>query len=369
MTQQSRLSRVSALAVIAIVAVAALAACSKKKEVTQSAARVDGTEITVHQINFRLQRERGLRADQMDAAGRRVLEQLIDEQLIVEKAEKEKLDKDPAAAQALDAARREVLGHAYLEQVGFAVPAPTDEMLHRYFDDNAALFTNRRIYTLHEFLGRVPPEQIPTLKAMIDGGKPYADIAAWLKAQNFPFREQEGVHPAEQVPLASLKVLAALGDGHGMIVSAGNQVHITYVVSSQSQPVAYEKAKGAIAQFLTVEARRKATEGNIAALRSAAKITYAAPYESLAASQGEGITTRDIAASAPEPIASSSHIVLPDADASSGVKVSLPTATTSSVQVTLPNSTSPGVRVSLPVAASSVEVRLPPQAGAESGKK
>ncbi len=368
MKQLSRLSRRSALAVVTILAAAALVACGQKKEVTQSAARVDGTEITVHQIKFLVQREH-LRPDQADAAGSRALEKLIDTQLLVEQAEKEKLDKDPVGAQAMDAARRDVLAHAYLEQVGFAVPAPTEDLLHRYFDDNAALFSNRRIYTLHEFLGRVPPEQIPALKAMIDGGKPYPDVTAWLKSQNFPFREQEGVHPAEQVPLNSLKVLAGLPDGRGMMISAGNQVHVTYVVTSQPQPVTYEKAKGAISQFLSVEARRKATEGNLAALRSAAKITYAAPYESLAASQGAGITTRDIAASAPEPIASSSHIVLPDAQASSGVQVSLPTATTSSVQVTLPNSTTPGVHVSLPTAESSVRVSLPPQPGTESGKK
>ena len=367
MTPMSRVPRVAALAGTVIAVAVMLAACSKKHDATQSAARVDGTEITVHQINYRLQRER-VRSDQMDVASRKVLEQLIDEQLVVEKAEKNKLDKQPDTEQALAAARRDVLARAYIEQVGQGVPPPTEDVMHRYFDDNPALFSNRRVYTLHEFLARMPAEQIPTLQALVDSGKPAADVVAWMNAQNIAFREQQGAHPAEQVPLGSLKQLSALADGHGMLVSAGNQVHITYLVSSDPQPVAFERAKPAIAQFLTVEARRKATEGNLAALQGSAKIQYAAAYQALAVSQGPGITTQDIAASAPEAIASNSHVTLPDAGAASRIQVTLPGASTTNVQVTLPTTT-PGVRVSLPVAASSVEVRLPPQTGSDAGKK
>jgi EpsD family peptidyl-prolyl cis-trans isomerase len=367
MTPMSRVPRVAALTGMAIAIAVMLAACGKKHDATQSAARVDGTEITVHQINYRLQHER-VRSDQMDAASHKVLEQLIDEQLVVEKAEKDKLDKQPEGEQALAAARRDVLAHAYIEQVGQGVPPPTEDMLHQYFDDNSALFSNRRIYTLHEFLARVPVEQIPALQALVDSGKPSSDVVAWMKAQNVAFREQEGSHPAEQVPLGSLKQLSTLADGHGMLASAGNQVHITYLVSSDPQPVAFDRAKPAISQFLTVEARRKATEGNLAALRSAAKIQYAAEYQALGVSQGPDITTRDIAASAPDAIASNSHVSLPDTGAGSRVQVALPAASGTSVQVTLPTTT-PGVRVSLPVAASSVEVRLPPQTGSDAGKK
>jgi EpsD family peptidyl-prolyl cis-trans isomerase len=369
MTDMSRVPRQTALAVTVIAVAVALAACGAKKPgPTQAAARVDGAEITVHQINYRLQRERGLRADQMEQAGRKVLDQLIDEQLVVEKAEKEKLDKDPQAAQAMDAARREVLARAYVEQVAQGVPAPTEDALHRYYEQNDALFTRRRIYTLQEFLAQVPVDRIPVLKAMIDAGKPVADVAAWFKEQNVPFRGQQGVHPAEQVPLNSLKQLADVPDGRGLITSTGDQVHVTYVVSSVSEPVDYDKAKPAITQFLGAESRRKTTEGNLAALRSAAKIQYMAPYEGLAASQAAAFSLKDVAATAPAPQASGDRVSLPVSRAS-GVQVTLPTAE-AGVHVELPTSTSQGVRVSLPsTAASSVEVRLPPQSGVDSGKK
>jgi EpsD family peptidyl-prolyl cis-trans isomerase len=366
--KNTTLRRVAVTTVVASAALV-LAACSgHKKDATQSAARVDGTEITVHQINYRLQRERGLRPEQMEEAGRKVLEQLIDEQLIVEKAEKVKMDKEPAAEQALDAARREVLARGYVEQAAQSVPAPTEQAMHAYFDNNDALFAHRRVYTLQEYLAKVPEDKVPELRALVEGGKPPAEIEAWFKAQNAPFRGQQSTHPAEQIPLNSLKALAATQDGHGLVASAGSQVHVTYVTSSTMAPVTFDKAKPAIGQFLSVEARRKVTEANLAALKTSGKIEYSAPYQALAASGPALATTKDIDATAQITAASGAHVSLPATDATSGVRVTLPTTTSSSVQVSLP--VTQGVRVSLPAtASSSVEVRLPAPTPPDAPKK
>jgi EpsD family peptidyl-prolyl cis-trans isomerase len=369
MTNKDTTMRRALLAAGGVACALLLAACTgHKKDATQSAARVDGTEITVHQINFRLQRERGLRSEQQEEASRKILEQLIDEQLIVERAEKVKMDQAPAAQQALDAARREVLARAFVEQSAQGVSAPTEAMMHTYFDANDALFAHRRVYTLHEYLARVPADKVAALRAQVDGGKSPADVEAWFKANGAPFREQLSTHPAEQIPMASLKSLATVPDGRGLVVSSGDQVHVTYVVSSTQAPVTFEKARPAIGQFLDVEARRRMAESNLAALKSSAKIEYSAPYQALAASGPALATIKDIDAAAQIATTNGTHVTLPAANASSGVQVTLPTTPTSSVRVSLPETQ--GVRVSLPATpASSVEVRLPPQAPSDAPKK
>jgi EpsD family peptidyl-prolyl cis-trans isomerase len=363
MTNDDTTMRSTGLAATAVCAALLLAACSgHKKDVTQSAARVDGTEITVHQINYKLQRERGLRPEQMDEAGRKVLEQLIDEQLIVEKAEKTKMDLEPAAQQALDAARREVLSRAYVEQAAQSVTAPTDAAVHAYFDANPSLFAQRRVYTLQEYLAKVPEDRIPTLRKMVEGGRPPEETEAWFKSQGTAFRGQQSTQPAERIPMGSLKEIAAIPVGHGLVASAGNQVHVTYVTSSTDAPVGFAAARPNILQFLMIEGRKKVTEANVAALKSAAKIDYAPQYAALAASGAALATTKDIESTAtPLSTASGTHVSLPAATEASGVQVTLPTTTTSGVQVTLPQSQ--GVRVSLPATpASSVQVRLPASA-------
>jgi EpsD family peptidyl-prolyl cis-trans isomerase len=368
MTNKNTTMRQATLTAVAVAAALLLAACTgHKKDATQSVARVDGTEITVHQLKYQLQRER-VRPDQEDVASHKVLEQLIDEQLLVEKAEKVKLDTEPGAQQALEAARREMLARAYVEQAAQTVPLPTDAAIHAYFDSNDALFANRRVYTLQEYLAKLPEDKIPVLRSLVEAGKSPADIEAWFKAQGAPFRAQQSTQPAERIPLGSLKALASVQDGHGLVASAGNQVHVTYVASSVQAPVSFDKARPAIGQFLMVDSRRKVTESNMAALRTAAKIEYSAPYQALAASGPALGTTQDIDAAAQLQAPSGTHVTLPATDASSGVQVTLPATTTSSVQVSLPQTQ--GVRVSLPATpASSVEVRLPPQTTSDTPKK
>ena len=372
MTNKNTTMRHTALTATVVSSALLLAACTgHKKDATQSAARVDGTEITVHQINYRLQRERGLRPEQQEEA-------------------------EPQGARAADrraADRREGRegqdGQGAGRAAGAATPraarcwrAPTWSRRRRacrrpptrrctpYFDDNDALFAHRRVYTLQEYLAKVPEDKIPALRALVEGGKPPADVEAWFKAQGAPFRGQQSTHPAEQIPLNSLKALAAVQDGHGLVASAGNQVHVTYITSQHAGAGHVRQGQaGDRRSSSTVEARRKVTEANLAALKTSGKIEYSAAVRGAGglgpgAGHDQGHRRRPADPRPP----SGAHVTLPAANTSSGVQVTLPTTTTSSVQVTLPQTQ--GVHVSLPTTpASSVEVRLPAQAAPDAPKK
>ena len=114
---------------VVLMAAALLAACGGQKEkgASQTAAKVNKAEVTVHQINFLLQQQRGLRPEQAYAASRQVLERLIDQELAVQKADEFKLDRDPRVVQQLEAVKREILARAYAEKVGEAASKPTAE--------------------------------------------------------------------------------------------------------------------------------------------------------------------------------------------------------------------------------------------------
>ena len=79
-----------------------LVACGGSRQegqASQTAAKVNKEEITVHQINHALSRQRAVPADQAASASQRVLESLIDQQLAIDKAAELKLDRDPAASE------------------------------------------------------------------------------------------------------------------------------------------------------------------------------------------------------------------------------------------------------------------------------
>ena len=97
----------------------------KDKPVLQTAAKVNKEEITVSQINQVLGQQRALPAEQAASAAGVALERLIDQELALQKASDQKLDREPRVMQQIEAARREIISRAYVEKIGEGAPKPT----------------------------------------------------------------------------------------------------------------------------------------------------------------------------------------------------------------------------------------------------
>ena len=233
---------------IALTALLLVVGCADKKDrpASQTAAKVNKEEITVHQINFALQQQRGLKPEQAEAAGRQVLERLIDQELALQKAEEQKLDRDPRVVQQLEAARREVIARAYLEKVGEDVPKPTPEEVQKYFDEKPALFSQRRIYNLQEIAVEARPEQVPALREKLAASKNINEFVEYLRGNDFRFNGNQAVRAAEQLPAASLEGLSRMKDGQAVMQQTANGVNVVVLAGSRSQPVGLEQARPAI---------------------------------------------------------------------------------------------------------------------------
>lgn len=270
-----------------------LSGCGERKsEATQVAARVNSSDVTVHQINFLMQQDHGIRPEQADAASRKVLEGLIEQELAVQKALELKLDREPQVAQTLEAARRDVLARAYRDHVTDGTPKPTAEETRRYYDANPALFAQRRVYSLQELVIDLPADKRDWLKERLAHAKSADDLSAALKAEGIRFGGSHVVKPAEQLPMSLVPRLAAMKDGDSITLSDGPPVRVDFIAASRVDPVAYERAQPAIEQFLLTAAKRRTIDENLKALRTAAKVTYQGKFAAPAA---------DIAAEPPRP--------------------------------------------------------------------
>lgn len=270
---------------LALVCALGLAACGdRKKGASQVAAKVNKEEISVHQINFQLQQQRGLKPEQADAAGRQVLDKLIDQELAVQRAQEMKLDRDPRVVQQLEASRREILSRAYLEKVAEAAPRPSAEEVNKYYEDMPSLFQNRRIYSIQEIAIEARPDQIPTLRTQLQGSKNVNDFIEYLKANNFRFVGNQAVRPAEQLPLTLVDAFSKLKDGQSMLVPNANGAQVYVVAASRSEPIDEMRARSAIEQFLVNDAKRRLVEAELKSMRSTAKIEYVGKFAEAAAS-------------------------------------------------------------------------------------
>lgn len=320
----------------------ALAGCGggeEKNDPTQVAARVNGQDVTVHQLNFRLQQAR-LRPEDTEEASKVFLNQLIDQELVVQKALDQKLDKTPRVLQALEAARREVLARAYVEQVTANPLRPQENQIKQYYQDHPELFSKRQIYLLQEFLlPNVPQDKIEEVRRQALSAKSPSEFANWVKSSDLRANSSAAQRPAEQIPMDLLTKLAALGDGSALVVQdKGPAMRILFRSASRPDPVDFERARPAVEQFLVNMARRDTLNNDLRLLRESAKVEYQGKFSSMkfqvepASSPASGVTLQ------------------PTTEAASQVQLSNPT--TGGTTVSLPGQTSPSIQVSLPDVAS-----------------
>lgn len=281
-------SRYPASLVIALAASAALLAgcgggANRDKAATQTAAKVNKEEITVHQINFILGQQRAVAPEQAASASRMVLERLIDQELVLQKAAEQKLDRDPKVAQQVEAARRDAVVRAYVERISQGATKPTPQEVAAYYASHPGLFSARKVYSLREVLIEAKPEQIESLRTQLAKSPTLADFVAWLKTNSFRYAGAESVRSAEQLPLSDVDKFAQMKDGQSFFQPRPNGVQIITLVSSRPQPVAEAQATPAIEQFLLNERKRKLVAEDLASMRGAAKVEYVGTFAADAA--------------------------------------------------------------------------------------
>jgi EpsD family peptidyl-prolyl cis-trans isomerase len=267
------------ITVLAAAMALGLAACGNKddkKVATQVAAKVGSEEISVHQINQVLSRSgAGANSAQgVQAMGRDVLEKLIDQQLAVDQATENKLHRSPEVVAQIEAARRDILARAYIQQITSTTTKPTADETKKYFADNPALFSERRIYNVQEIVVPNAAGVADLLRPLATAGRPIEDAAALLKGKNIQFGGGSATRAAEQIPLEILPRIHALKDGQSTLVEAPQTITLLRVVSSQSAPVAQEAALPRIEQFLLNQRAGEAVAANLKQLRASTKITY-----------------------------------------------------------------------------------------------
>lgn len=284
-----------------------LAACGEKndkKPATQVAAKVNSSEISVHQINAVLTKAQGITAENAGKARQEILDKLIDQQLAFDQGVEKKLDRNPDVMMAIESAKREIVARAYLDQLVAAQPKPTEDEANKYYAENPGLFANRRIYNIQEITLEAKPEVLETLKQMSASGKTMEDMAAYLKAKAVNFRGGAATRPAEQVPLDILPRLSALRDGQSTVIETPQSYVVMRVAASQSAPVDEAAARPRIQLFLHNQRAQKQVEAEIKRLKAAAKIEY----------QGEFVAKAPAAAPA-APVAAGATVEAPKTEA------------------------------------------------------
>lgn len=278
-------------------AVLLLSACGGEGDggsgATQVAARVNSGEISVHQINAALSRTPNLKQSDIATASGRVLEGLIDQELLVQRAVDSKLDRDPRVMQAIEAARREILARSYLEQYTAQAEAPTQAEIVAFYEANPALFAERRVYNLQEINATLDAAQADELRQAVSSADNLNDIVNWLRERKLPFRVGGGVRAAEQLPLNALPRFAQMKDGEIGLLQSPTGLRVMLLAGSRAQPLDVEKATPFIERYLTNQKKTEMARAEMKRLRDTATIEYKGDFTAPTATTVDASSTVD----------------------------------------------------------------------------
>jgi EpsD family peptidyl-prolyl cis-trans isomerase len=268
-----------------------LSACTERRDRASpnTAVRVNREEVTVQHLAYLLNQQRGLKPEQAEAVGRQLLERLVDQQLMLQKADDLKLERDPRVAMQLEMARRELLTRAYMDKLGEGVDKPTPEEISATYAAKASLFGQRRIYHFKEIAVEARPEQFEAVRVQLAAARDADDFVSRIRRDAFRFGVSESHRSPEQFPLSSVDSFARMTPGQAAVLPSTAGLQVVFLVATQAAPLTEEQARPTIEQFIYNDRVRKRVEDDLKGLRAAARIEYAPKFAPVAAaSAGAG---------------------------------------------------------------------------------
>lgn len=267
------------------------------KPASQVAVKVNGDEISVHQLNDLLARMGAQESAPPERVRTAALERLIDQQLTIQKAKELKLDRDASVMGTIEHARRQVLSQAYVEKMASEAPMPTPEAVRDYYAKHPELFAQRKIFRFQEIAAGVNQEQRERLETRLKTVKNFNELAAWMREQQIPFNADFSLKAAEQLPMGALPRFQAMKPGEIATFPAAGRVLIVQLVATQEVPMSEKEAEPFILRYLTGQNRTEAASRELKQLRAVAKLEYVGDF---AKSKPDAVSPAAPAAAAPK---------------------------------------------------------------------
>lgn len=256
--------------------IAGLAGChGGDKNPGQSLVRVNGNEITIHQLNQELVHSAAPQNSGKSAEDLRkqVLEALVDRQLLVGEAVRNKLDRDLDVLQQVERAKSQILAQAYLRSRIEGMPKPSKSDVETYFHDHPEFFAQRKIFELKQLV-IAGADLSADLSATMDNAKSLDEVIVWLDAHNVEYAKSQAIRASPDFPAQILSKIQTADKVQLFIVKDGDKAVLMSVSFLKDSPVTLQAASPEITQYLLNKMTQEEAGAELKRLRSTAKLEY-----------------------------------------------------------------------------------------------
>lgn len=239
---------------------------------SQVVVKVNDKEITINQVNTAL--------DSVDAptitpeVTRTTVDRLVNEELLVQAALKNRLDRDPGVVQAMESARRQVLAQSFASRSVFARVTPSQAQEEDYYRTNPALFEERKLFQLTAFTVE-KSDLTDKVRAALDEAHGVDQVRAILDKHQIRYATQITSLVPEQLPPERLPLFAQAKVGDLLVTDEDpGQQRLMCITGAVDSPVSLEHARPLIRRYLVYKGREAAMDRFLKQTKATAKITY-----------------------------------------------------------------------------------------------
>ena len=283
-----------------------LAACSHSegdKKPGQALVRVNGDEVTVYQLNEELRQASSAETDPQ-AQRKQLVAALVDRQLLVDEALKQKLDRDPNVVEAIERAKAQILAQAYLKTRVADLPKPDKTEVDAYYSAHPEFFAQRKLFEMRQFVV-ASKDFTPELKGVMDNAKSLDEVAAWLDAHKIEYAKSQAMRASPDLPPQILSKMQGADKTEMFLLRNDSKALLMSVTAVKDMPVGADAASQEITQFLTNKRGQEAADAELKRLHAAAKIEYLNPEVASAVEDKPAATGGAATASVPADSAAS----------------------------------------------------------------
>lgn len=241
----------------------------------QGVARVNDSEITVHQLNDEIARQEYMTDRALADAPDVLLDRLIDQELLVQQALKLSLERTPEVTLSIGRERRQILAQAYLERVMATVSEPTDGEIAAHYNANPAFYSERKEFGFLQLSIDFPNTDngmAAAINEQLEAAAALEDFVAWLNSAGIEYVLVHRIATAEAMEPPILEALSKLQGGEFGRIRANDGLVLLQLRSTRDKAISEQDAYPVIRRLLTDQRRIEAATTELESLRQRADI-------------------------------------------------------------------------------------------------
>jgi EpsD family peptidyl-prolyl cis-trans isomerase len=249
----------------------ALYSCGKPDIRKSGAAAARGEPVVTRRPDSALGRSEGWPAEPAGLLAVVAQEPGLDQELLAREAIQLELDRDAQVVQAIEYARLRILAQAYIERTVNTAAQASPQEIRKFYEQNPALFAQRRTYRVLELTMDVPQGQFGALQDAVAKAKNIDGVLRWLDSRRLPVEAATPSVAAERIPANTLRRLFGMREGQIAVFQTPRGASVVRLDQSTEAPLTEKQAAPAIARYLLNRKRLELAQAEVAKLRERAQ--------------------------------------------------------------------------------------------------